>query len=155
MKVNLELFGHTIELCSSGSGSIDPWSGAYAHSINLSLWGTADIGEFMLIDGSKIYKLYSFTDAKELHDFITSDVFDSWEQFENEWLNPKIEKRRVRYEGTLEESIETMKKSKKRSEVWDSIPEKKRREVYEYLKTLTKEETEKWYEEKIKELEEK
>ena len=34
----------------------------------------------------------------------------------------------------------------------DPDAEKKRREMYEYLKTLSREEKEKWFEEKIKEL---
>lgn len=152
METKLELYGHTIEIRGSGTGSIDPWSGDFANSIDLNLMCTADMAEFMLIDGQKIYKFESFNQAHELHEMISNGVFDSWEQFEEEWLVPKISKYRMRYFGTLEESIESLKISKKRDSVWKSIPQKKRREVYEYLKTLSREETEKWYEDKFKEL---
>ena len=152
MENKLELYGHTIEIRSNSTGSIDPWSLDYAQSIDLSLMCTSDLGEFMLIDGQKIYKFESFNQAHELHEMISNGIFDSWEQFEEEWLVPKIKKYRMRYFGTLEESIESLKISKKRSIVWKSIPEKKRREVYEYLKTLSREENEKWYEDKFKEL---
>ena len=79
-------------------------------------------------------------------------VLESWEQFENEWLNPLVKKYRVHDWGLLSEHIEGLKQAKKRDTVWKSIPEKKRREVYEYLKTLSREETEKWYERKFEEL---
>lgn len=152
MRYEKELFGHTIEIRGSGSGSIDPWSGDFARSINLGLMGTCDTAEFMLIDGQHIYRFHSSTPLMELHSFIEADVFESWEQFENEWLKPLIEKYRAQDWGLLSEHIEGMKKAKKRDEVWKTIPEKKRREVYEYLKTLSIEEMENWYEEKFKEL---
>ena len=151
MKANLSLHGHTIEISSSGTGSIDPWSLDYAHSIDLSLMCTADMAEFMLIDGTHIYKFRSFNDGAELHEYIKCEVFDTWEEFEREWLNPKIEKRHIFYEGTLEDSIKVLKASKKRSLVWKSIPKEKQREVYEQLKKLSKEKREEWYEEKFKE----
>ena len=152
MRYEKELFGQTIEIRGSGSGSIDPWSGDFARSINLSLMGTCDMAEFMLIDGQHIYKFDSSTPLMELHSFIESGVLDSWEQFENEWLKPLVDKYRVQDWGLLSEHIEDLKESKKRGNVWKSIPEKQRREVYEYLKTLSKEEKEKWYEDKFKEL---
>lgn len=147
-----KLFGHTIEVRGSGSGSLDPWSGDFARSINLSLMCTSDMAEFMLIDGEHIYKFDSSTPLMELHSFIEADVLDSWEQFENEWLTPLVKKRRVHDWGLLSEHIEGLKQSKKRDIVWKSIPQNKRREVYEYLKTLSREETEKWYERKFEEL---
>ena len=152
MECKLELFGHTIEIRSNSTGSIDPWSSDYAQSIDLSLMCTSDLGEFMLIDGQHIYKFESFNQGLELHEMISNGIFDSWEQFMEEWLKPKVEKRRTMDFGTLEESIESLKESKRRSTVWKSIPEKERRSVYEYLKTLSKEDTEKWYEDKFKEL---
>ena len=151
MKAELKLHGHTIEICSSGTGSIDPWSLDFARRIDLSLMCTADMAEFMLIDGTHIYKFRSFNDGAELHEYITCEVFDTWEEFEREWLNPKIEKRHIFYEGTLEDSIKNLKISKKRNLVWKSIPNEKHREVYEQLKKLSKEKREEWYEEKFKE----
>lgn len=147
-----EIEGHTIEIRGSGTGSVDPWSGDFARSIDLGLMCTSDMAEFMLIDGQHIYKFESFNQAHGLHEMVCNGVFDSWEQFEDEWLKPKVEKRRIMDFGILDEHIEDMKISKKRSDVWKSIPEKKRRETYEFLKTLTKEETNNWYQEKFKEL---
>ena len=152
MKTTLDLYGHTIDICSNGTGFIDPWSCKFASDIDLSLMVTSDIGEFMLIDGSHIYKFDSFNDARELHSFIDNGIFDSWEQFEKEWLKPRLKKRWLRVDGTLEDSINSLIKHKMRDEVWESFPQKERREVYEYLKTLSREEKEKWYEDKIKEL---
>ena len=151
MKAELKLHGHTIEIRSNGTGSIDPWSLDFAHSIDLSLMCTADMAEFMLIDGTHIYQFVSFNDGAELHEYIKCEMFDTWEEFEREWLNPKIEKRRILYEGTLEDSIKGLKVSKKRDLVWKSIPKAKHREVYEQLKKLSKEKMEEWYEEKFKE----
>lgn len=152
MKTTLNLYGHTIDICSNSTGFIDPWSCKFASDIDLSLMVTSDIGEFMLIDGSHIYKFESFNDARELHNFIDSGVFDSWEQFEKEWLKPRLKKRRLRYDGTLDDSINSLIKHKMRDEVWKSFPQKYRREIYQHLKALSREETEKWYEDKIKEL---
>ena len=52
-----EIDGHTIEVCYSGSGSIDPWSGEYARELGVALWGTSDIRYFALVDGSRIYRI--------------------------------------------------------------------------------------------------
>ena len=152
MQTKLELYGHTLEIRGSGTGSVDPWSQDFAHSIDVSLMCTSDMAEFMLIDGQKIYKFESFNQAHELHELISNGIFDSWEQFDDEWLVPKIRQHRTIYFGTLDESIESLKEHKRRETVWESIPEKERRGVYEHLKTLSKEETEKWYEDKFKEL---
>lgn len=149
-----ELFGHTVEVRGSGTGSLDPWAGDYARSIDLSLMCTADMAEFMLIDGDHIYKFHRWNAARELHELLDSGIIESWEQFENEWLKPNLEKPWTLEDwGSLAEHKKSLDKSKKRSNVWKSIPEKKKREVYEYLKTLSREETEKWYEDKFKELE--
>ncbi len=148
------LFGHTLEISYSGSGSIDPWSGEFARSINLGLWGTSDVGEFMLVDGSRIYKLDRSSLVMELRSFIDAGIFDSWEQFENEWLKKLIEKKHIFDWGTLSEHIEGMKLSWKRNEVWKSYgnDEKNKREVYEEYKKMTEEERNNWYERKFEEL---
>lgn len=149
----LILHGHTIELRTNGTGSIDPWSEQYAMDIDLSIMCTADMAKFMLIDGDNIYKFDSFNDSMELHNLIDSNAFDTWDSFVSGWLNPMIEKKRVRDLGSLEESKRSLDESKKRDNVWKSIPKDKKREVYEYLKTLSKEEREEWYKNKISELE--
>jgi len=148
-----EFDGHTIEVVLNGTGSVDPWSCEFARSIDLGIMCTSDLGYFMLIDGNLVYKIERGNIAVELETLLAKDYFDSWEKFEETWLKPHLEEKYcVKYWYTLEESIEGLKKRKKRDEVWKSIPEKKRRETYEYLKTLSREENEKWFEEKIKEL---
>lgn len=154
MKYETEIFGHTIELRSNSTGSIDPWSLDYARSIDLSLMCTSDIGEFMLIDGRKIYKFQGFKDTYELAAFLSNDIFDSWEQFINEWLNPKLEKMYITDFGTIEDAKRNLDESKRRSIVWKSIPENEKRSIYEYLKTLSNEERDKWYESKFEEINE-
>jgi hypothetical protein len=148
-----EFDGHTIEVVLNGTGSVDPWSCEFAKSIDLGIMCTSDLGYFMLIDGSRVYKIKRSDAAMELKELLAENYFDCWEEFEETWLKPHLEdKYCVEYWYTLEESIESLKERKKRDEVWKSFPEKKRREIYEYLKTLSREEKEKWFEEKIKEL---
>ena len=148
-----EIGGHTIEVVLNGTGSVDPWSCDFARSINLGIMCTSDLGYFMLIDGNLVYKIERDNIAMELETLLATNYFDRWEEFEETWLKPHLEEKYcIKYWYTLEESIEGLKKRKKRDEVWKSIPEKKRREMYEYLKTFSKEEKEKWFEEKIKEL---
>ena len=52
------IFGnHKVEIESSPTGSIDPWSLDYARENNIRLVGTSDIATFMLVDGDDIFKL--------------------------------------------------------------------------------------------------
>lgn len=147
------LFGHSIELRSCGTGSCDPWSLDYARSINLGLMCTTDCANFMLIDCNEIYKFDRNNDVQELYQMISNCIFDSWDMFTDQWLKDKIEKQRIDYLGTLEDSKKGLDESKKRDNVWKSIPKDKRTEVYKYLKTLSDEDRKKWYQDKIKELE--
>lgn len=92
----LELFGHLVEIDSSGTGSIDPWTQDYANEHNIPLMGTTDIGYFVLIDGNHIYKIrnqYKFYKELEL-----SDV-TSWDD-----VMKILDKHMVDYFGTLEDS---------------------------------------------------
>lgn len=56
----IEIDGHTIEYRICSTGSIDPWSLDYAHENKISLMGTSDMAEFILVDGEQIYKLSSW-----------------------------------------------------------------------------------------------
>ena len=60
MKNEIQLEGHKIEFCDSGSGSIDPWTGKKADELGVSLVGTSDMASFMRIDEETIYKLPQF-----------------------------------------------------------------------------------------------
>lgn len=142
--------GHTIEFRGSGTGSIDPWSGVYADEIGVSVMCTADMAEFMLIDGSHIYKFDSFNDARHLTTRIEEGTL-AWEEFAT-WLDDMIKKRHIRDFGLLEDSYRDLESLKRHNEVWKSFNEKEKRAAYEYVKTLSKEEKEKWYEDKFKEL---
>ena len=141
---------HTIEFQGSGTGSIDPWSSEYARKINVSVMCTADMAEFMLVDGSHIYKFDSFNNAKWLGSCL-EEGFVTWEMF-TKWLDDEIKTRHVFDDGLLEDSYRNLESLKRHNEVWKSFNEKEKREVYEYVKTLSKEERENWYEEKFKEL---
>lgn len=151
MKYGCEIEGHKIEMLTNGTGSIDPWSEEYAKSIDLSLMCTADMADFMLIDGEQIYKFDRSNDSYFLYQAIETSLIEKWSEF-NEWLSSLIEKKRVHDFGTLEESKKSLDESKKRDLVWKSIPEKDRRSTYEYLKPLSKEERDKWYEDKFNHL---
>ena len=108
------------------------------------------MAEFMLVDGSHIYKFDSFNNAKWLGSCL-EEGFVTWEMF-TKWLDDEIKTRHVFDDGLLEDSYRNLESLKRHNEVWKSFNEKEKREVYEYVKTLSKEERENWYEEKFKEL---
>lgn len=148
----IEFDGHTIEIRGSSSGSLDPWTGDFTREIDCPLMCTSDMADFILIDGDDIYKLRSFNDGRELHEMIQNGIIENWDMFINEWLNPKLEKKHIRNFGSLKQSKENIKYLKKKDMVWKSIPTSDRRDTYEYLKTLSKEDNKKWFENKFKEL---
>ena len=145
----IEFDGHKIEFRSSGSGSLDPWTSEYARSLGVGIMCTSDIGEFMLIDDEHIYKFESCNQAYELSTMLREGIIDNWEMFEKEWLEPFLKRREHNDFGTIEEHRESVRKMKERDTVWKAIPEKHRRTVYEYLKTLGKEETFRWYDDML------
>lgn len=57
MNKEIQLNGHKVEICDSGSGSIDPWTGKKADELGVSLVGTSDMASFMRVDEETIYKL--------------------------------------------------------------------------------------------------
>lgn len=148
MNNTFQIEGHTIEFRTSASGSLDPWTSEYARNINFPLMCTADMAKFMLVDGSHIYKFESFEIAYDLVDKISNGSICKWKEF-IDWIS---DTRRTRDFGTLEESIEGVKEAQRRDSVWKSFPKDRKREIYEFLKTLSKEEKEAWYQEKFKEL---
>ncbi len=152
--------GHTVEFRVSGSGSMSPWEYDFASSINLSLFGTADLRLFMLIDEDHVYAFDSFNDAHPMYGDKSSvlpalsdgTLINTWKEFNDLFLTPLLEQRHLRDFGSLKETIEGLKETKKRDLVWKSYPIEKRRDLYEFLKTLSKEDQNKWYQEKFKEL---
>jgi len=145
----VEFDGHKIEFRSSGSGSLDPWTSEYARSLGVGIMCTSDMGEFMLIDDEHIYKFESCNQALELSTMLREGIIDNWEMFEKEWLEPFLKRREYNDFGTIEEHRESVRKMKERDTVWKAIPEKHRRTVYEYLKTIGKEATFRWYDDML------
>ena len=152
MDMELELDGNTIEIRGGGTGSTDPWTLDYAHYVGVSLMCTADMADFLLINGNHIYRARSFNSLHELNEMITQGVIDSWDMFIKEWLMPMLEKKHLVEFGTLDDSIKNIDELKRRGDVWKSIPEKEKRKTYEYLKSLSKEEINNWYRNKYREL---
>ncbi len=60
MQYKTEIDGHSIEIKSNHTGSIDPWSLDYATKNNISLLITSDTGIFILIDGEDVYRVTSW-----------------------------------------------------------------------------------------------
>ena len=151
MKYTIAIDGHTIDVCQNGTSTIDPWSEQFAFELELSIMCTADMAIFMLVDKDRLYLIERTDDALELYELHETNALAKWEAFQK-WFEEKLNKRRVRYCGTIRESIDGLIESKKRDEVWETIPKEKRHEVYEFLKTLTKAEKQAWYERKYEEL---
>ena len=151
MKYDCEIEGHKISLLSNGTGSIDPWSEEYARSIGVSLMCTADMADFMLVDGTHIYKFDRNNDVYSLYQAVETHLLEKWEDF-NIWLASLMDKKRVRDCGYLEDRKKSIDFLKRKDIVWKSIPEKDRRSTYEYLKTLSKDEINRWYEERYEKI---
>lgn len=79
--VQFNVFGHTIEFRGSGTGSLDPWSGDYAHEQGVSMMCTADMAEFALIDGEYVYKIKhgAYSVYNEIKNAIDNKTASSWE----------------------------------------------------------------------------
>ena len=104
-----EIDGHTLEFRMSGTGSIDPWSGDYAHDNKIALMVTADCARFILVDGDHIYKEKGF--GKLFHDC----GIETWEQAQD-WLDKYCYDK-----GSLKESLNNLAELK---EKWGSKKEK-------------------------------
>lgn len=115
---------HTIEISYSGSGSIDPWSGAYAREIGLSQWGTSDIANFALIDGDDIYRLRGACIVKFNNLYEGGDL--AWEEAV-QWVKDHCES----YFGSLKEIKADMDVRKKKQDEYDAMTPK---EKEEYMK---------------------
>lgn len=57
MNYKTTIEGHTLEFRDCYTGSCNPWALDYAHEHNLPLMITADMAEFLLIDGEYVYQL--------------------------------------------------------------------------------------------------
>lgn len=101
-----EIEGHTFEYSYSGTGSLDPWSGDYAHENNISLMVTSDVAFFVLVDGDSLYRMrcdgYSFVDSN----------FTTYNEV-MEWLSKHAEPK-----GSLKESIQSLKEYKERCDAY-------------------------------------
>ena len=122
-----EIDGHTIEVCYSGSGSIDPWSGEYAIKVGVALWGTSDIRYFALVDGSRIYRLQdnytqfiealdgiSFEELEKL--LLTQDSFGTLEERKKDIDRLKIENDKIKKMTPEEKRVYFEEKKRKRRE---------------------------------------
>lgn len=77
----LNVFGHTIEFRGSGTGSLDPWSGDYAHEQGVSIMCTADMASFVLIDGERVFRIKHglIPLYNELKEALENDKVASWD----------------------------------------------------------------------------
>lgn len=77
----IEIFGHTIEFRGSGTGSLDPWSGDYAHEQNVNMMCTADMASFALIDGERVFRIKHgiIPLYNELKEALENDKVTSWD----------------------------------------------------------------------------
>ena len=127
MNIVKEINGHTIEVCYSGSGSIDPWSGEYAIKVGVALWGTSDISYFALVDGSRIYRLQnnytqfiealdgiSFEELEKL--LLAQDSFGTLEERKKNIDSLKIENDKVKKMTPEEKRVYFEEKKRKRHE---------------------------------------
>lgn len=125
--ITKQIDGHTIEVCYSGSGSIDPWSGEYARKAGVALWGTSDVRYFALVDGSHIYRLQddfaqfiealdgiSFEELEKL--LLTQDSFGTLEERKKDIDSLKIENDKIKKMTPEEKRAYFEEKKRKRHE---------------------------------------
>lgn len=56
MNFNAEMDSHIVEFLFGTTGSIDPWSLAYADENNIDVWITRDPTYFVRLEGESIYR---------------------------------------------------------------------------------------------------
>ena len=106
MKYKTKIDGHTIEIRSNNTGSIDPWSLDYADENGISLMITSDMAEFALVDGEDIYQIRNFR-GSILGEKLINSEFDTFDEV-IDWLNENSTKSRK----TLSEMIDILSKRK-------------------------------------------
>lgn len=111
---------HTLNFEWSGSGSIDPWSGAYAREIGVTQWGTSDIGNFVLVDGDGVYRLRS--SLVRFNDF--------WEKSDKTWETALkwVEDNKERYFGSLEEIKKDLDERKRKEDEYNAMTKEEKEE---------------------------
>lgn len=97
-----EIEGHRFEWSYSSTGSIDPWSLDFCETHHISLVCTADVAFFILVDGNEIWKEKGYGSSFQDEEFKCYEDCLAW-----------LEKN-CRYEGTLEESLKSLKEYKER-----------------------------------------
>ena len=104
--VNFEeiIEGHTLYFKTSSTGSVSPWELDFANENNIPLIGTADLCDFLLVDGDTIYKLkwnavFKFEEAN----------IETWDEFQG-WIKDNCERGEDGY--SLKEAIERIKRWK-------------------------------------------
>ena len=119
--------GHTVEYRESSTGSCDPWSMDYANEHNINLMITADMAEFVLIDGDSIFRLNCSVAFPSAIKECLEKYKPTWEQF-GVWFRNWID----RDFGSLKKSIEGLKEM----ELTRDIKNHKPMSGEEYTKTL-------------------
>jgi hypothetical protein len=102
--MKIEIDNHTIEFRINSTGSMDPWSLDYAHNLKLTFMITADMAEFILVDGDDIYKVRDWGTIQE--DMFAKQSITTWEEAKT-LLNDKC-----KYIGSLKKRIDELTKSK-------------------------------------------
>lgn len=84
LKWNTEVEGHFIEFMTGSTGSIDPWSLAYAVENDIKLWISDDMMDYVRIDNSVIYK-FERCSAYVLVDMIKNGELNTFKEVDD-WL---------------------------------------------------------------------
>lgn len=99
---------HTFEFRLNNTGSMDPWFGDILHRYNIGAMCTADMREFLRLDG-KIYRLDSnaakFADAVKTWKFLYGQMPFEVEEEIQEYLNKYTELKYNREPTTVEECL--------------------------------------------------
>ena len=102
LKTTIE--SHTLHFKTSSTGSVSPWELDFANENNIPLIGTADICDFLLVDGDTVYKLK----WNAVFKFEESNI-KTWVEFQD-WIKDNCERGEEGY--SLKEAIEQIKRWK-------------------------------------------
>lgn len=152
METKYKIEGHTVEIRVSSTGSCDPWSLEYAQKIKLSRMCTADMAEFMLVDGEHVFRIENWGAARDLRNLVKTGAVADWSVFKDQWLMRGLADGSIMARGTLSEARGYLDEARRRERVWKAMPQAERRKAYEHLKTLGPEAVKAWYRERYKAL---
>lgn len=129
MKKNqYELFGHTLEIGPSGTGSCDPWTLDYASELGVGLMVTADLATFLLVDNEFIYKFESSRKVLKFIEKISNNEFETFDELE-QYLSTIATK-----SCTLTEAKESIDRLKETNEKISKMTKEEKKEFFDSLR---------------------